>query len=143
MHTIHRNIVTLEQPIEYQLPLIRQTEIQEKGALALQRGCVPSCGLIPMFCLWGKSVIQKRPPLFYATMTGHPVYTTLHAGDCLGVIQRLVDLGLKREDLLPNLRRLSISVWCDTFVPSAMTPKDVCPLCHNRGFLDAFPWWKF
>ena len=139
MQALSRNIMTLEQPIEYQLPLIRQTEIQEKGRFSFADGVRSLLRQDPDVLFVGEVRDEETASaVLRATMTGHPVYTTLHAGDCLTVIQRLVDLGLKTEDILTHLtcvvnQRLvrKICFHCHGGKP--------CNICHNTGFHGRFP----
>lgn len=89
------NIQTLEDPVEYSLPMIRQTHVRE-GVLEFSDGI--------------KALLRQDPDIIFigeirdgitagmalkAAMTGHQVYTTLHTNDSFGAIPRLLDLGLK------------------------------------------------
>ncbi len=89
------NIQTLEDPVEYSLPMIRQTHVRE-GVLEFAEGI--------------KALLRQDPDIIFigeirdgetagmalkAAMTGHQVYTTLHTNDSFGAIPRLFDLGLK------------------------------------------------
>ena len=104
MGALTRNIMTLEQPIEYQLPLIRQTEILEKGRLTFGDGIRSLLRQDPDILFVGEiRDLETAQMSLRASMTGHPVYTTLHAGDSFAVVQRLEDLGLKQQDFLSHL----------------------------------------
>jgi type IV pilus assembly protein PilB len=95
MNNVEVNIQTLEDPVEYSLPMIRQTHVRE-GILDFADGI--------------KALLRQDPDIIFigeirdsttgemalkAAMTGHQVYTTLHTNDSFGAIPRLVDLGLK------------------------------------------------
>jgi type IV pilus assembly protein PilB len=95
INTIHKNIMTLEDPVEYQLPMIRQSEVK-KGSITFVDGI--------------KSLMRQDPDVIFvgevrdvdtanislrAAMTGHQVFTTLHTNDAVGVIPRLVDIGIR------------------------------------------------
>ena len=104
MGALTRNIMTLEQPIEYQLPLIRQTEILEKGRLTFGEGIRSLLRQDPDILFVGEiRDLETAQMALRASMTGHPVYTTLHAGDSFAVVQRLQDLGLRPEDFLSHV----------------------------------------
>jgi type II secretory ATPase GspE/PulE/Tfp pilus assembly ATPase PilB-like protein len=104
MGALTRNIMTLEQPIEYQLPFIRQTEILEKGRLTFGEGIRSLLRQDPDILFVGEiRDLETAQMALRAGMTGHPLYTTLHAGDSFAVVQRLQDLGLKQEDFLSHL----------------------------------------
>lgn len=95
INKVEVNIQTLEDPVEYSLPMIRQTSVRE-GVLEFADGI--------------KAMLRQDPDIIFigeirdgntgemalkAAMTGHQVYTTLHTNDSFGAIPRLVDLGLK------------------------------------------------
>ncbi|MDX2028816.1 MAG: ATPase, T2SS/T4P/T4SS family [Alphaproteobacteria bacterium] len=89
------NIMTLEEPVEYQFNLIRQTAVQEEHGLGFAEGV--------------RGILRQDPDIIFigevrdadtaqmalrAAMTGHQVFSTLHCNDALGALPRLVDLGL-------------------------------------------------
>ena len=95
INSVEVNIQTLEDPVEYALPMIRQTHVRE-GVLEFADGI--------------KALLRQDPDIIFigeirdgetagmalkAAMTGHQVYTTLHTNDSFGAIPRLFDLGLK------------------------------------------------
>ena len=95
INDVQVNIQTLEDPVEYSLPMIRQTHVRE-GVLEFADGI--------------KALLRQDPDIIFigeirdgetagmalkAAMTGHQVYTTLHTNDSFGAIPRLFDLGLK------------------------------------------------
>lgn len=90
------NIMTLEDPVEYSLGLIRQASVREGGGFTFGEGV--------------KALLRQDPDIIFvgevrdkvtaeqalkAAMTGHQVYTSLHTNDCFGAIPRLLDLGLQ------------------------------------------------
>lgn len=92
------NIMTLEDPVEYQLPLIRQANVRESTAMNFSDGI--------------RSMLRQDPDILFigevrdadtaqmalrAAMTGHQVYTTLHTNDAVGAIPRLADIGVDRH----------------------------------------------
>ncbi len=92
------NIMTLEDPIEYQLPLLRQTQVRESTGLGFAEGVRALLRQDPDIVFIG----EVRDPAtatmaVRAAMTGHQVFTTLHTNDALGAINRLKDLGLQPE----------------------------------------------
>ncbi|MBI4030664.1 MAG: Flp pilus assembly complex ATPase component TadA [Proteobacteria bacterium] len=95
INDVEVNIQTMEDPVEYSLPMIRQTPIRE-GVLDFADGI--------------RAILRQDPDIIFigeirdpttaemalkAAMTGHQVYTTLHTNDSFGAIPRLLDLGLK------------------------------------------------
>ena len=95
INSVEKNIMTLEDPIEYDIPLIRQSEVR-KGGISFADGI--------------KSILRQDPDIIFvgevrdgdtaniairASMTGHQVFTTLHTNDAIGVIPRLIDIGIR------------------------------------------------
>jgi len=101
---IDTNIMTIEDPVEYQLPLIRQSNVREGTGLDFLNGI--------------KSLMRQDPDIIFvgevrdedtalmavrAALTGHQVYTTLHTNDALGAIPRLGDIGVPAHLLAGSL----------------------------------------
>tara|TARA_B100000780_G_scaffold270339_1_gene230041 strand:- start:240 stop:1643 length:1404 start_codon:yes stop_codon:yes gene_type:complete len=89
------NIQTLEDPVEYSLPMIRQTHVRE-GILDFADGIKALLRQDPDIIFIGEIRDKTTAEMaLKAAMTGHQVYTTLHTNDSFGAIPRLLDLGLK------------------------------------------------
>ncbi len=89
------NIQTLEDPVEYSLPMIRQTHVRE-GVLEFGDGIKALLRQDPDIIFIGEIRDQTTAEMaLKASMTGHQVYTTLHTNDSFGALPRLLDLGLK------------------------------------------------
>jgi type II secretory ATPase GspE/PulE/Tfp pilus assembly ATPase PilB-like protein len=98
------NIMTLENPVEYQLPMIRQSDIRDEVGMDFVSGI--------------KSLLRQDPDVIFvgevrdeatatmamrAAMTGHRVFTTLHTNDALSAIPRLIDIGIPPHLLAGSL----------------------------------------
>ncbi|MBI1328139.1 MAG: type II/IV secretion system protein [Alphaproteobacteria bacterium] len=95
INSVDVNIQTLEDPVEYSIPMIRQTSIRE-GILDFADGIRSLMRQDPDIILVGEVRDTETAEMaLKASMTGHQVYTTLHTNDSFGAIPRLVDLGLK------------------------------------------------
>lgn len=89
------NIQTLEDPVEYSLPMIRQTPVRE-GVLEFADGIRALLRQDPDIIFIGEIRDQTTAEMaLKAAMTGHQVYTSLHTNDSFGAIPRILDLGLK------------------------------------------------
>lgn len=95
INTVEVNIQTLEDPVEYSLPMIRQTHVRE-GILDFADGIRAMLRQDPDIIFIGeiRDGVTAEMAL-KAAMTGHQVYTTLHTNDSFGAIPRMLDLGLK------------------------------------------------
>lgn len=101
------NVMTLEEPVEYQLPLIRQSEVRPLGGMGFEEGVRSILRQDPDIILIG----EIRDPgtakmALRAAMTGHQVFSTLHTHDAFGSIHRLMDLGLSPSMLSGHLRAI-------------------------------------
>lgn len=95
INTVDVNIQTLEDPVEYSLPMIRQTQIRE-GILEFGDGIRAMLRQDPDIIFVGEIRDKTTAEMaLKAAMTGHQVYTTLHTNDSFGALPRLFDLGLK------------------------------------------------
>ncbi|MGE4313858.1 MAG: GspE/PulE family protein [Pseudobdellovibrionaceae bacterium] len=95
INDVEINIQTLEDPVEYSLPMIRQTSIRE-GTLGFGEGIRAMLRQDPDIIFIGevRDKITAEMAL-KASMTGHQVYTTLHTNDSFGAIPRLMDFDMK------------------------------------------------
>ena len=90
-----RSIFTLEDPVEFHLPLVRQTQVTERIGLTFAVGLRTLLRQDPDIILVGETRDQETAELMVrAALTGHLVMSTLHTNDALGAIPRLVDLGI-------------------------------------------------
>ena len=101
---IENSIFTLEDPVEYQLPLVRQTQINEAVGLTFAEGLRTLLRQDPDIILVGETRDTETAKLMVrAALTGHLVFSTLHTNDAIGAIPRLVDLGVEPFLLAPTL----------------------------------------
>ena len=95
INNVEVNIQTLEDPVEYSLPMIRQTHVRE-GVLEFADGIKALLRQDPDIIFIGEIRDQTTAEMaLKAAMTGHQVYTSLHTNDSFGAIPRLLDLGMK------------------------------------------------
>lgn len=111
-----KNIMTLEQPIEYRVNGIRQTEIHENGIVTFADGIRSMLRHDPDIMLIGEIRDEDTAKIaLRASMTGHLVLATLHASCPFTVPARLIDLGIT-----PNLLSGQIlAVLSQKLVPTA------------------------
>ncbi len=98
------NIMTLEDPVEYPIPLVRQTSVNEATKLDFVNGIRSMMRQDPDIILVGE--IRDHPTAemaFRAAMTGHQVYSTLHTNSAIGAIPRLLDIGILPDIMAGNI----------------------------------------
>ncbi|MBI5364152.1 MAG: Flp pilus assembly complex ATPase component TadA, partial [Planctomycetes bacterium] len=90
-----RNVVTVEDPIEYRLPLARQTQVDPAAGLDFTAGLRAILRQDPDVILVGEIRDEETARMAVrAALTGHLVLATLHANSALGAAPRLFDLGV-------------------------------------------------
>src|SRR5437868_7413378 len=91
-----RKIITIEDPVEYQLKGINQIQVSEKAGLTFARGLRSILRHDPDVILIGEIRDQETAQIaVQASLTGHLVFSTLHTNDAPGALTRLVDMGVE------------------------------------------------
>jgi type II secretory ATPase GspE/PulE/Tfp pilus assembly ATPase PilB-like protein len=150
-----RVIHTLEDPVEYEFPGIRQTEIREKIGLTFATSLRALLRQNPDILLVGETRDAETAQLaIRAALTGHLVLSTLHTNDALAAIPRLRDLGVESFLLAASLRLVAaqrlvrrLCAECKEPHPENARLREVhrmpdaefrravgCPACRGRGF---------
>jgi len=152
------NIMTLEDPVEYPLTLMRQTSVNEVARMDFADGIRSIMRQDPDIILVGEVRDKATAEMaFRAAMTGHQVFTTLHTNSALGAFPRLLDIGIQPDIMAGNIigviaQRL-VRVLCphckEAYAPSreerhllGATGEKVsflhrsvgCKQCDNKGF---------
>ncbi len=96
INSIEKNIITIEDPVEYELPLIRQTQINPKAGLTFASGLRSILRQDPDIIMVGEIRDKETVDVaIQAALTGHMVFATLHTNDAPSSIARLVDMGVE------------------------------------------------
>ncbi len=152
------NIMTLEDPVEYPVTLMRQTSVGEVARMDFADGIRAIMRQDPDIILVGEVRDKETAEMaLRAAMTGHQVFTTLHTNSALGAFPRLLDIGIQPDILAGNIigiiaQRL-VRVLCthckEAYAPSreerqflGSSAEQVsylhrsvgCKLCDNKGF---------
>jgi len=99
------NIMTVEDPIEYDLPAITQTQVEAKQGLTFARALRALLRQDPDVILVGEIRDKETAETAaQAAMTGHLVLATVHANDAVSAVQRLGDMGLQYSTIGQTLR---------------------------------------
>jgi general secretion pathway protein E/type IV pilus assembly protein PilB len=127
------NVMTLEDPVEYELPLIRQSQIREAAGMTFGDGVRSILRQDPDVVFIGEVRDEDTAAMaLRAAMSGHQVFTTLHTNDALGAIPRLLDLGLNPSMLSGHMicvmaQRL-VRLLCDHCKRARPASEDECRL---------------
>lgn len=157
LNSLEKNIVTLEDPVEYELPLINQTEINPKAGLT--------------FAIGLRSILRQDPDIIFvgeirdsdtlevairAALTGHLVFSTLHTNNAAGAIPRLLNMEaepyLIASSLSAILSQRLVRVICENCKEPARPQPEIlhlfgldedehvfyrgrgCEVCNNSGY---------
>lgn len=117
------NIVTLEDPVEYQIPGVNQVQINPQAGLTFSTGLRAFLRQDPNIILVGEIRDRETTDLaIQAALTGHLVFSTLHTSDAPGAIPRFIDLGAE-----PFLLASSLSA-----IVGQRILRKVCPSCKEE-----------
>jgi type II secretory ATPase GspE/PulE/Tfp pilus assembly ATPase PilB-like protein len=104
LNTEQVNIMTLEDPVEYPMELIRQTSVNDAVRLDFATGIRALMRQDPDVILVGEIRDEDTAEMaFRAAMTGHQVFSTLHTNSAVGALPRLVDIGVSTEVMAGNI----------------------------------------
>ncbi|WP_016746400.1 GspE/PulE family protein, partial [Rhizorhabdus wittichii] len=97
-----RNIMTVEDPIEYELAGVAQTQVNARTGMTFARGLRAILRQDPDVIMVGEIRDQETAEVAVrSSMTGHFVLSTLHTNSAIGSITRLIDMGVERYLLAP------------------------------------------
>jgi type IV pilus assembly protein PilB len=133
-----RNVLTLEDPIEYQLPGVNQTQVEPKIGLTFARGLRHVLRQDPDVVLVGEIRDEETAQLAVeASFTGHLVLATLHTNDAPSSVSRLIDLGVDRFLVSSSLVLVLAQRLARTVCPTCAQPADPSADVLRRLGLDA------
>jgi type II secretory ATPase GspE/PulE/Tfp pilus assembly ATPase PilB-like protein len=119
-------IVTLEDPIEYQLEGVNQSQIDTKKGYSFSDGLRSILRQDPNIIMVGEiRDLETAEIAVQASLTGHLVLSTLHTNDAAGVIPRLIDIGVKPYFLVPSINA----------VIGQRLIRKICPHCRQEHIL--------
>jgi len=127
VNSAERNIMTLEDPVEYEIPDIHQSQINTKAGLTFASGLRAMLRQDPDIIFVGEMRDAETVDVaIRAALTGHLVFSTLHTNDAVGAIPRLLDM-----DVNPSL-------MASTFVAivGQRLVRKICPHCKEVAMPD-------
>lgn len=158
LNEVSRNILTIEDPIEYDLPGIGQTQVNTKVDMTFAKGLRAILRQDPDVVMIGEiRDLETAEIAVQASLTGHLVLSTLHTNTALGAINRLYDMGVESFLLSSSLIGLIAQRLVRRLCPAckiAHTPSDFeqsligslysagkeiyepkgCPACNQTGY---------
>ncbi len=123
IYTPQLNILTLEDPVEYQMAGIGQVQINEKAGLTFATGLRSFLRAAPNVILVGEvRDLETADLAFQAALTGHLVMSTLHTNDAVSTVFRLLSMGVE-----PYVMSSSLSL-----IVAQRLMRRVCPSCKRQ-----------
>ena len=97
-------IITIEDPIEYHLPSVTQTQVDQEKGYDFSNGLRAILRQDPDIILVGEiRDFETAEIAMHAALTGHLVFSTLHTNDAPGTVPRLIDMGVKPNIIAPAI----------------------------------------
>jgi len=122
LKSIEKNIVTIEDPVEYQVDIINQNEVKENIGLTFARMLKHVLRQDPDIVMVGEIREKETAEIaVQAALTGHLVLSTLHTNDSVGAVTRMIDMGVEPYLLSSAL----IGVVAQRLV------RAICPACKT------------
>ncbi|MCQ9206425.1 MAG: type II secretion system ATPase GspE [Omnitrophica bacterium] len=123
INTVEKNIITIEDPVEYKLKGVRQIQINPKVDLTFSNGLRSILRQDPDVIMVGEMRDSETAEIaIQAALTGHLVFSTLHTNDAPGAVTRMIDMGVE-----PFLVSSSvIGVLAQRLV------RTICPSCKEE-----------
>ncbi len=123
LNTRARNIMTVEDPIEYLLPGIGQTQVNSKVEMTFAKGLRAILRQDPDVVMIGEIRDQETASIaVQASLTGHLVLSTLHTNTAIGAVTRLHDMGVEPFLLSSSLEALMAQRLVRVLCPACKKP---------------------
>ena len=155
-----RKIITVEDPVEYELPGINQVMVKEDIGMTFAAALRAMLRQAPNIIMLGEIRDMETASIaINASLTGHLVFSTLHTNDAPSAVSRLVDIGIKPFLIASSVRaieaqRLVRKLCPECKTPGSLTEKELrslqldasqaygatimdatgCPKCRGNGF---------
>jgi len=157
--TQQRNVMTIEDPVEYELPNATQLQVNERAGITFESGLTSILRQDPDVILVGEIRNRETADIAVrASLTGHLVFSTLHSNNVENAIIRLREMGINNYHLASSLVCLIAQRLVRTLCPACKEPHDPtpeetaylgtqagfvtqvysavgCPACNRSGYL--------
>lgn len=156
INSTEKNIVTIEDPVEYELPLIRQSAVNPKAGLTFANGLRSILRQDPDIIMVGEIRDRETAEIaIQAALTGHLVFSTLHTNDAVSALARLTDIGVETfllsSSIIGILAQRLVRTLCGRCKEEFLPPKNIlkdfgikekkmfyrakgCQKCNESGF---------
>jgi len=158
INSIGKNIITIEDPIEYTIPVVRQSQINPKAGLTFETGLRAILRQDPDIIMVGEVRDKQTATIaIQSALTGHLVLSTLHTNDAPSAVTRLIDMGVEpflvASSVTAVIAQRLVRTICERCKESYTPPPEFleepgltdlgnpvlyrgkgCPVCRNTGY---------
>jgi type IV pilus assembly protein PilB len=153
INAMEQNILTIEDPVEYAMPLVHQVEVNEKAGITFASSIRSFLRQDPDVMLIGEIRDNETAVLtMRAALTGHLVFSTVHTNDAVGAVVRLRDLGVEDYIIASTIRGVVSQRLLRLLCPhckrpakrqeawNGIAPEQIfehtgCPMCRQTGYI--------
>jgi type IV pilus assembly protein PilB len=130
INSTEKNIITIEDPVEYRLPLIRQTQVNLKAGITFATGLRSILRQDPDVIMVGEiRDLETAEVAIQAALTGHLVLSTLHTNDAPEAVTRLMDIGVEPYLISSSVIGVLAQRLVRTTCPECKAPYQADPTC--------------
>jgi type IV pilus assembly protein PilB len=154
LNSIEKNIVTIEEPVEYQVDVINQNEVKSQIGLTFAKMLKHVLRQDPDIVMVGEIREHETAEIaVQAALTGHLVLSTLHTNDSVGAVSRMIDMGIEpyllSSALVGVVAQRLVRVICPACKTSSLAPPEIFEkygwpknesirLYHGRGCSECY-----
>jgi len=153
INAMEKNILTIEDPVEYTMPLVQQVGVNVKAGITFASSIRSFLRQDPDVMLVGEIRDEETAGLaMRAALTGHLVFSTVHTNDAVGAVVRLRDLGVEDYIIASTIRGVVSQRLLRMLCPHCKQPAGLrepwngisperilkrvgCPLCRQTGYI--------
>lgn len=135
-------VITIEDPIEYHLDGIQQTQVDDASGYTFENGLRSLLRQDPDVILVGEiRDLETAEIAMHAALTGHLVFSTLHTNSSIGAIPRLIDLGIKPQIIGSSVNIVIAQRLVRKLCPYCRAPKEPSPDLKEKisKFIEKLP----
>lgn len=161
LNSVEKKVITIEDPVEYRMPLINQVQINEKISLDFSTVLKAILRQDPDIIMLGEIRDQMTASIaMRAAVTGHLLLATIHTNDTISTMERLLDMGVESylmasairgilaqrlvrklctfctEEFTPDQKQLDLLNYFSNHIriPNVLYGSKGCHHCHNTGY---------
>jgi general secretion pathway protein E len=138
IRTAERKVITIEDPVEYQIPGVNQIQVKPQIGLTFASGLRSIVRQDPDVILVGEIRDRETAEIaIHSALTGHMVLSTLHTNDSAGAVSRLLEMGVEEYLLPSSLTGVLAQRLVRTICGGCSAPCEISPAFREEIFREA------